>query len=89
MVSCEILDVRCMIVSELIGSALLTVLFAVLFYFIIAAKLKWGFDTVIAFAFPLLLIGGLMFVGFSAIMAFSTVIIGIMLAWILNQIIKN
>ena len=89
MANCNLLDFRCIFVSEIFGNVLLTVLFATLFYFIIAAKLRFGFDTTIAFAFPLLLIAGLAFAGFSAVFAFSTVIIGLIVAWILNVLINN
>jgi len=86
---CELLDLRCIFVNEIVGNVLLTVFFAAMFYFIVAGKLRWGFDTTIAFAFPIILIFGLQIAGFSAIMAFSTVIIGFMLAWIFNQIIPR
>ncbi len=86
---CNLLDLRCVFISEIFGNILLTVLFATLFYFIVAAKLRLGFDTTIALAFPLLLIAGLAFAGFSAVFAFSTVIIGLLIAWIINVMIGN
>ncbi len=87
--ACEILDFRCIFVSELVGNVVLTVLLATIFYFIIAGKLRWGFDTTILIAFPFLLMFGLMVAGFSAIYAFATVIIGFMLAWIFGEIIRG
>jgi len=89
MAGCEILDFRCIFVSEIVGSVFLATLLAILFYFIIASKLNWGFTTTIGFAIPLILILGLTLTGFSAIMAFMTVIIGFMLAWIFNKLIGN
>lgn len=89
MASCEIIDFRCIFVSEIVGSVFLATIFAVLFYFIIASKLNWGFQTTIGFGVPLLLISGLAFSGFSAIMAFMTLIVGFMLAWVFNKIIGN
>jgi len=86
---CELLDIKCIFVNELIGSVILSGIIAVIFYFIIAGKLRLGFDTTIAFAFPLLLIVGLSISGFPIIFAFSAVIIGWMLASILNKIIGN
>ncbi len=86
---CNLLDFRCIFVSEIFGNILLTVLFSTLFYFIIAAKLKLGFDTTIALAFPILLIAGLAFAGFSVVFAFSTVIIALLIAWIINVLIGN
>ena len=89
MASCEILDWRCIFVNEIVGSVVLSVLIAALFYFLIAGKLRWGFDTTMSLLFPVLLILGLMFAGFSAVFAFSTVVIGIMLAWVFQKIIRN
>ncbi len=86
---CDLLDLRCIFVSEIVGSVVLTVLIATLLYFMIAAKLRLGFDSTIAFAFPILLIAGLAFAGFSAVFAFWTVIIGMLVAWILNVLIGN
>ena len=80
MAACELLDFRCIIVSELVGSVLLTVILSVIFYFVIASKLRWGFDTTIALAFPFLFFMGLMFSGFTAIYAFGTVFISLLLA---------
>jgi len=86
---CEILDWRCMIISELIGNTLLAIIIFAILYFVIASKIRLGFDTTIAMTIPILLIGGLMFMGFSAIYAFATVIVGLMLAWTFNKIIGN
>lgn len=89
MASCEILDFRCIFVSEIIGSVFLSIIIAMIFYFIIASKLNWGFTTTIGFLFPIVLILGLSLAGFSAIMAFLTVAVGFMLAWIFNKLIGN
>ena len=89
MASCDILDWRCIFQNEIFGSVLLTMIFLAIVFFIISSKLKFGFDTTIALAVPILLIGGMMFAGFSAIYAFVTVIIGIMLGWVFQQIIRS
>lgn len=90
MVGCEsILDFRCIFVSELIGSVVLAIILAAIFYFIIAGKLKLGFDSTIAFGFPLILILGLAIAGLPIIIAFMTILAGILLAWIFNQIIPR
>ncbi|KKN69653.1 hypothetical protein LCGC14_0439560 [marine sediment metagenome] len=89
MAGCELLDWRCIFVSEIAGSAFLAALLALMFYFIIASRLNWGFNTTIGFLFPILLITGLALTGFSVIMAFATVILGFMLAWIFNKLIGN
>ena len=87
--ACDLLDWRCIIISELIGDVILAFLIAVLFYFIISSKLRWGFDNTMAFSIPILLIVGLAFAGFSTIFAFLTVIIGLLLAWVINIMLGN
>lgn len=86
---CDLLDFRCIFVSELIGSAFLAVMILAIFYFIIASKLKLGFDTTIVMSLPLLLLVGLAITGFTAIMAFATILIGIMLAFLINRILQS
>lgn len=86
---CELLDFRCWIVNEIVGSTVLAVILAAIIYFIVAGRLRLGFDTTIAFALPTLLIFGIAFTGFSVIYAFATIVVGFMLAWIFDKIIKN
>lgn len=85
---CDILDVRCIFVNEIVGDVTLSIVLFAILYFIMASKLKLGFDTTISLALPLILMGGLMIAGFTAIFAFATVIGGVMLAWIFQRIIK-
>lgn len=89
MAACDLIDFRCVFVSEIAGSAFMATILAVIFYFIVASRLNWGFNTTVGFLFPVILIMGLAFTGFSAIMAFSTIILGFMLAWIFNRLIGN
>lgn len=89
MPGCEILDFRCIFVNEIVGSALLAGVIAIILYFMAASRLRFGFDTTMAFLFPVLFIFGLAISGFSVIFAFATVIVGFMLAWIFNKIIGN
>ncbi len=86
---CDLLDFRCIFVSELVGDVVLTVIFATIFYFMIAGRLNLGFDTTVAFAFPVLLIFGLAFTGFSVLFSFITVVVGLLLALLFNKIIGN
>jgi hypothetical protein len=75
--------------NELIGSAVLTVLLAAVLYFVFAAKARLGFDSTIFLAFPLLLILGLVTIGFSTIYAFATIMAAILLAFIFNRFLGN
>ena len=86
---CDLLDFRCIIMNELFGSVLLTLFAVAIIYFIVASKLRLGFDTTMAFAIPFMLIGGLIIGGFQALFAFLTVVVGVMVAWIFQNIIGN
>lgn len=89
MAICEIIDFRCIFVSEIAGSAFLAALLALVLYFIVASRLNWGFVTTVGFLVPVALIMGLATTGFSAMFAFITIIAGFMLAWIFNKLIGN
>jgi hypothetical protein len=89
MAGCEILDFRCIFVNELAGSITLAALLLATFYFIIASKARFGFDTTIAFAFPLLILVSLAVGGFSVVFAFATIIVAFMIAWIFERISGN
>jgi hypothetical protein len=89
MTSCDILDIPCWFINEIIGSIVLASIFMVFIYFIIAAKLKFGFDTTIAIFIPVLLIIGLMFTGFSVLYAFATFFIALLIAFVFQKIIGN
>lgn len=87
--ACDILDFRCMFVSEIIGNVILAGVIAVIMYFVIAGKLKLGFDTTMYLFIPIILIFGLLITGFSTLFLFVSVVAGVMLAWVFNQIISN
>ena len=84
---CDVIDFRCIFVNEIAGSLLIAGLLVVIFYFIAASKMRLGFDTTIAFAFPFVLLTGLVITGFSIIFAFSTVIVAALLALTFNKFI--
>ena len=87
--TCDIIDIRCIFMNELIGNVFLTMIFVALIYFIAASKLKFGLDATLVLAIPFLITMGLMFSGFSAIYAFSTAIVGIFAGWIFHKFIKQ
>lgn len=86
---CDLLDLRCIFVNELIGSTMLALVFGAIFYFMMASKLRLGFQTTIVFAIPLLLMLGLAISGLQVIFVFATIFVGLTLAWIFNRIIRN
>ncbi len=89
MAGCNILDFRCILVNELVGNVVLAVVLVSILYFIIASRLKFGFDTTIVFAVPIVLLAGLAIGGFSVIFAFLTMVTAIMIAWLFDRIIGN
>ncbi len=89
MPSCDLLDIRCIFVNELVGSAFLAMIIATIFFFIFSSKIKVGFRTSIVVAVPILLIFGLTLTGFSTLYAFITVLIGFMLAAVFQKLIGN
>lgn len=89
MTSCDILDIPCWFINEIVGSIVLASVVMVFLYFVIAAKLKFGFDTTIATLIPVLLVVGLMFAGFSVLYAFITFFIALLIAYVFNKIIGN
>jgi len=86
---CDIFDIRCIVVNEIVGSAILAAILFLILYLIVAWRLRMGFDQTVTFAIPFLLMIGIMFAGFSIMFAFITFIVGVMVAWVFNRVIKN
>lgn len=89
MPSCDILDFRCIFVNEIVGNVVLAVVLAAIVYFVVASRLRFGFDTTIFLAFPILLLLGLAIGGFSTLFAFLTMVTAIMIAWLYDRISGN
>lgn len=87
--ACDILDIRCVLVNELIGSSILAMIFVVIIYLVVAGKLRFGFETTITLAFPIIAGFGLYVYGIQAIYAFGTVFIGLLLAMVYLRLIGN
>ncbi len=73
--------------NELFGSVTLTVIFSFIFYLMIAGKLKFGAETTIALAFPIVIIGSLMLGGFNVVYAFATIIVALMVAFVFQRVV--
>lgn len=86
---CDVLDVRCIVVNELIGDPILTMLIATVVYFIIASKMKLGFETTLTFLIPVALVIGSVVAGFGVIYAFTALVVGIMLSLVVLRLIGN
>jgi hypothetical protein len=87
--TCDILDIRCIFVNELIGSVLLSCVLLAILYFIIATKLKLGFDTAMVMGVPLILSMGLYLGGFSVLYAFISLIAGFLIALAILRLLGN
>ncbi|KKN65807.1 hypothetical protein LCGC14_0477430 [marine sediment metagenome] len=89
MPGCDLLDIRCIFVNELVGSAFLSIILASILFFVFSSKIKVGFRTSIVVGIPILLIFGLTLTGFSTLYAFITVLLGFMLAAVFQKLIGN
>lgn len=89
MAGCEILDFQCIIVSEIFGSASLAVVMGLVFYFIVASRLKIGFDTTFLLAIPLSLIISLAIGGFAIVYAITGFIAAMIISWIFQRAFGN
>lgn len=86
---CDIIDFRCVIVNEIVGSATLTIVLAIVAYMILATRLNFGFPTTLLIGVIGILILGLAISSFSAIIATITIIIALLIAFIFQKLIKN
>ena len=89
MANCEIIDFRCLFINEIVGSVTLTIVLFMILYFIMASKLKWGFEITIYLLLPVIVIIGLAGGGFSIIFAFVTLLVAFMVGWAVNKFISS
>lgn len=75
--------------NEIVGSVILTILIFAILYFIIASKLKLGFETTIVFLFPTIVILSLAIGGFSIVYAFATITVAILIGFAFQRLIGN
>ena len=89
MAVCDILDLRCIFVNELIGSITLAIIVGAILFFVVASKTKMGFNTTSMVGFPIILIISLGIGAFSTILAVFTIVVGILYALVINRIVGN
>jgi hypothetical protein len=89
LMTCDILDFRCMLVNEVIGNVFLASILFAIAYFIVASKMKLGFDTTFALAIPIILTFGLAVSGFQIMYVLLTLVAGVMLALAFLRLIGN
>lgn len=89
LMTCDILDVKCIVVNELIGSPTLAIIIFAILYFIIASKIKLGFKTTITLSIPFTLAFASLIIGFSIIYAIGSLVAGLLLAMLLLRLIGN
>jgi len=87
--ACDVLDLRCIFVNELIGDPTLALLLIAVLYFVVVAKLKFGFETSVYLMAPLMLMFGLVLGGFSVLYAFLTLIAGFLLAEFITKLMAR
>ena len=89
MLCTDILDLKCIFVNELIGDPVLTILLVCLAYFIIAAKLRLGFETTIALSVPIMLIFAGIFSGFQLVYFIGGLIATIIISLAILRLLGN
>lgn len=87
--ACDILDIRCILVNELIGDATLAIVFVAILFFIFAIKARMRFELMMVIGMPLIVSVSLLIFGFGAIYAFITLIAGVLIALVINRLIGN
>lgn len=75
--------------NEIVGSGFLAAILAAIIFFMFAGKMRIGFRTTFVLAIPVLLIIGSAISGFPILYAFITMLVGLMLAFIIQKIIGN
>ena len=87
--TCDILDVRCIMVNEVIGDALLAVILMAIVYFSLAVVFRWSWNTTTVLGLPLILGLGTVIYGFTAVYTIAGVVVGIFAALAINRLIGN
>ncbi len=86
---CDILDWKCIFVNEIAGGVFLAMLLIALLFVIAATRLKIGYETTLTLGLVIMLLGGIAIAGITAILAYATVFVGIMIAWMVQKVIGN
>ncbi len=86
---CDILDLRCIFVNELVGSVALTIIFGFILFLIIASKIKLGFDATIFGGFLTLFLLGLAIGNLTVMLAFGGIFAALLVGWIFNAVMAN
>ena len=89
MLCTDILDIKCVLVNELIGDPVLTMLILGIVYFVVAAKLRLGFDTTIAFSVPFMLVFAGVIGGFALIYLLGALIAGLIISLAILRLLGN
>lgn len=87
--TCDIFNLKCIIVNELIGNSLLTVILAAIAFFIFASKIRFGFDTTIALGFIYVCLITLVVGGLIPFLVILVIFIALYVAYYLNKIYGN
>jgi hypothetical protein len=87
--TCDILDIRCMLVNEIIGDTTLTVVLGAIVYFWIAVAFKWSWNVTFIIGLPFILALASVLYGFTAIYTIMAVVVGIFAALAMLRLIGN
>lgn len=87
--SCDILDVRCMLVNEIIGDTILTVVLGAIVYFWMAVVFKWSWNVTFIIGMPFILALTSVIYGFTAVYTVIAVVVGIFAALAILRLVGN
>lgn len=86
--ACNLIDLRCIFVNELFGTLTLTFIALTIVYFIVASKLKFGFEMTIYGGLLVVLALSIAFGKIQIVLAFATVLVAILVANLFNRFIQ-
>lgn len=87
--ACDVIDLKCILVNEIIGSVVLSIIFLAVIYFIISSKLRFGFETTIVLGIVILILGSLAIGNLAAVLAFLTLLIAVLLGIKFSNLLGN
>lgn len=82
---CQLLDIGCIFINEIAGSIFIAICLFLLAYFVMAARLNWGFESTIAILIPIALIVSLATSGLIFILTIVAIVLGILIGIIIDR----
>lgn len=87
--TCDIFNLKCIIVNELIGNSLLTVILGTIAFFIFASKIRFGFDTTIVLGFIYICLITLVVGGLIPFLVIMVMLLALYVGYYFNRVVGN